>query len=104
MAITLPGAIKLSNPFLEPQQSDKLIVRCWNQQVPKDLTINLPLSPAALLLFQLRLPLLYFSCLKCPCAAGFQAQETHIPFSVDSEDQDRKVNQLQQTYESAFPR
>lgn len=38
----LPGAIKLSNPFLEPQQADKLIVRCWNQQVSKDFTINLP--------------------------------------------------------------
>ena len=102
--MTLPGAIKLSNPFLEPQQSDKLIVRCWNQQVSKDFTVNLPLSLAAFLLFQLRLPLLYFSCLKSPWAAGFQVQETHIPFSVDSEDQDQKVNQLQQTCESAFPR
>lgn len=84
MAMTLPGAIKLSNPFLEPQQSDKLIVRCWNQQVSKDFTIYLPLSLAALLLFQLRLPLLHFPHLKPPCAAGFQVQETHIHFSLDS--------------------
>lgn len=40
MVPSLPGVIKLSNPFLEPLHPDKLIVRCWNQQVSKGLTID----------------------------------------------------------------
>lgn len=40
VVLKLPGVIKLSNPFPKPQQPDKLIVRCWNQQVSKGFRVN----------------------------------------------------------------
>lgn len=84
MAMTLPGAIKLPNPFLEPQQSDKLIVRCWNQQVSKDFTINLPPVSRSLTALSAEATLAVFPVFKVSLCHWLSSPGNHIHFSVDS--------------------
>lgn len=104
VALKLPGVIKLSNPFPEPQQPDKLIVRCWNQQVSKGFTVNPLYLLQCYCSSSWRYPGSTSAAWSLPVPLAFKSRKPTFTLAWPVQSINREVNRLQQTHVLCIPK